>query len=132
MKIYRKEKGIPEPAEVEDATADKAEKAPQQAEQPQENAVKPEAQSQPAAQPQGMVNPMGQPQGQPAANFQMPPMTGAGQQGMTNPAGQPLNTADTSGQNERTDGTQPQSQQPAGPRGLFSQAPDPGHSSEEK
>ena len=47
MKIYRKEKGIPEPAEEVEGTADKAE-------QPQENAVKPEAQSQTAAQQQGM------------------------------------------------------------------------------
>ena len=139
MKIYRKEKGIPEPAEEVEGTADKAE-------QPQKNAVKPEAQSQTAAQQQGMGNPMGQPQSQPVPNFQMPPMTGAGQPGgvqlqggqqmaagaQDSPAGQPQNTADTSGQNGRPDGAQPQSRQQAGPRGLFSQAPDPGHTSEDK
>ena len=158
MKIYRKEKGIPEPAEEEEGKADKA---PQKEAQAKDNAAKPEAN--PSVQQQNQ--PAGQPQ--PAANFQMPPMTGAGQQGGTGfrmPSGtgvQPSggaqmqsgqettagaqsmtnlvrqqdgaqNTADASAQNGGTDGAQQQGQQPTGPRGLFSQAPDPGHTSEEK
>ncbi len=159
MKIFRKEKGIPEPAEAEEGTA---ESVPQKAEQPQENVVKPEAQSQPAPQPQGMANPMGQPQSQPASGFQMPPMAGAEQQGsadfQTSPmagaeqpggvqlqngqqtaageqgtlTGQPQSTAETLGQSGRTGEAQPQSRQSAGSRGLFSQAPDPAHTSDEK
>ena len=153
MKIYRKEKGIPEPAEEEEGMADKAE-------QSQENAVKPEAQSQPAAQQQGMANPMGQPQSQPVPGFQMPPMAGAGQQGgmgFQMPPGKGAEQSDgadfqtppvtgaqqsggaqmQSGQEAMTDaqsqdGARQQNRQPAGPRGLFSQAPDPGHTSEDK
>ena len=86
---------------------------------------------------------MGQPQSQPAGNFQMPPTAGAMQQGGAQMQGQPWQGgmpndvqgqpgAQNAGSTSTQDGAQAQSQHPAGPRGLFSQAPDPGHSPDEK
>lgn len=69
------------------------------------------------------------------AQMQSGQETTAGAQSMTNLVRQQdgaQNTADASAQNGGTDGAQQQGQQPTGPRGLFSQAPDPGHTSEEK
>ena len=140
MKIYRREKGIPEPAE-EEGTA-------QEQPVPQESAAQPETQRQ--YMPQGAANisipPMpgagqqGQPAPQPqgAANF---PMPGAGQQMQSAPQGENRQEQqwqsgmpnDARGKQEASAGSSDntQGQQPSGPRGLFSQVPDPGHPSDE-
>lgn len=102
MKIYRKEKGIPEPAEEEEEKAERAKSqmpqtAPQQQEQPLQGAPKPQgAQQQNVPQPQ-----------------EMPPRP----------------VPQESDSRPRQDGTKdvqgaPGHQEPPVSRGLFSQAPD--------
>lgn len=136
MKIYRKEKGIPEPEEEEGAAGEKTpQKAEQQQNQPivqQQSTTFFQAPPQPGTGQQDGANsqvpPMAgteQPQGR---GFQMPPMAGADQSNGVQMQGQ-SHAADDSAVQE---GAQPQNWQTAGPRGLFSQAPDPGHTSDEK
>lgn len=126
MKIYRKEKGIPEPAEEEAEKAEKAKSqmpqtAPQQQEQPLQGAPKPQgAQQQNVPQPQGV-----QPQTMPQPR-EIPP------QGAQRPQPQempPRPVPQESDSRPRQDGTKdvqgaPGHQEPPVSRGLFSQAPD--------
>lgn len=112
MRIYRKEKGIPEPEEGEEEKTDMAQQEP--------------AEVQPGAVQQEPAD------AQPGAVQQKPAdvQPGAGQQ---NPAGAQTSTAQQgfvdaqagAGQQEPTQGWQPAPQQDTVPRGLFSQAPDP-------
>ncbi len=118
MKIYRKEKGIPEPEEGEEEKVDSA-KAADTAQQKPVDAQPGAAQQKPADVQLGAVQ-------QKPADAQ----PGAGQQ---NPAVAQTNTAQQgfagaqvgAGQQEPTQGWQPAPQQDTAPRGLFSQAPDP-------
>ena len=121
MKIYRKEKGIPEPAEEEESAAVKGDK---KAEQPQQNGTQMQGQPpQNGTQMQGPQNGVQMQEPQNGTQMQgQPPQNGTQMQG-------PQNGTQMQGQPQQ--GSTP-AQEPTGPRGLFSQAPDPGHTSEDK
>ena len=155
MRIYRKEKGIPEPEEEkEGGTQEQTQPMSQQpggagpAVQPQgQSAVQQPGGANPAVQPQrqpvaqrpGGGNSVVQPQSQPmaqqsgTANFQIPPMAGAGQpQSGAQMQGQPQQHGMPNDRQGQQDAAAGEIQSPpSGNRGLFSQAPDPGHSFDE-
>ena len=112
MKIYRREKGIPEPKEEEENTA--GEEPKQSQEQAADAAMKPQEQQQ-------------TPMSGDMRAWQQAPIPGPGQ-GMPVDVQQPVGTQETPAGEPRPS----EQQTPPVNRGLFSQAPDPQHPSDEK
>ena len=118
MKIYRKEKGIPEPEEEEEKTA--GEEPKQSQEQAADAAMKPQEQQQ-APKPIAMQEQQQVPMPAGMQEWQQAPTPMQGQ-------GMPVGAQETPADEQGPSGQQA----PPVNRGLFSQAPDPQHPSDEK
>ena len=118
MKIYRKEKGIPEPEEEEEKTA--GEEPKQSQEQAADAAMKPQEQQQ-APTPVAMQEQQQVPMPAGMQEWQQAPTPMQGQ-------GMPVGAQETPADEQGPSGQQA----PPVNRGLFSQAPDPQHPSDEK
>ena len=118
MKIYRKEKGIPEPEEEEEKTA--GEEPKQSQEQAADAAMKPQEQQQ-APTPVAMQEQQQVPMPAGMQEWQQAPTPMQGQ-------GMPVGAQETPADEQGPSGQQA----PPVNRGLFSQAPDPQHPADEK
>ena len=118
MKIYRKEKGIPEPEEEEEKMA--GEEPKQSQEQAADAAMKPQEQQQ-APTPVAMQEQQQVPMPAGMQEWQQAPTPMQGQ-------GMPVGAQETPADEQGPSGQQA----PPVNRGLFSQAPDPQHPADEK